>query len=108
MLIFLETPVFTRRIAALLSDLEYATLQGTLIVNPESGDLIPGSGGLRKIRWHQQNRGKGKRGGMRIIYYWYSPGSVIYMLLAYSKGAQDDLSASEKRILKKLVTEEFP
>lgn len=78
-----------------------------LIVNPESGDLIPGSGGLRKIRWHQPNRGKGKRGGIRIIYYWYGPDGVIYMLLAYAKGDQDDLSASEKRVLKKLVTKEF-
>jgi len=107
MLEFLETPIFTRRIAELLSESEYASLQGALIVNPESGDLIPGTGGLRKIRWQESQRGKGKRGGVRIIYYWYRPESLIYMLLAYSKGEQDDLSASEKRILKRLVAEEF-
>ncbi|MGZ8831345.1 MAG: toxin, partial [Thermoanaerobaculia bacterium] len=69
MLEFLETPVFTRRIADLLTDSEYAALQGTLIVNPESGDLIPGTGGLRKIRWQELQRGEGKRSGVRIIYY---------------------------------------
>ena len=107
MLEFLETPVFTRRIAALLSDSEYAALQGTLILNPESGDLIPGSGGIRKVRWQQPQRGKGKRGGVRIIYYWYNPESIVYMLFAYSKDEQDDLSSTEKRVLKRLVKEQF-
>ncbi|HEV8659885.1 MAG TPA: hypothetical protein VGS96_14860 [Thermoanaerobaculia bacterium] len=59
------------------------------------------------MRWQESQRGKGKRGGVRIIYYWYNAGSVIYMLLAYSKGAKDDLGASEKRMLKRLVSEEF-
>lgn len=107
MLEFLETPVFTRQVTDLLSDTEYAALQGALIVNPESGDLIPGTGGLRKMRWQETRRGKGKRGGIRVIYYWYSPRSVIYMLLTYSKDQQDDLTATQKRILKRLVTEEF-
>ena len=107
MLEFFETPVFTRRIRELMSDSEYAALQGTLIVNPDAGDLIPGTGGLRKIRWQESQRGKGKRGGVRVIYYWYDAESVIYMLLAYSKSERDDLSASEKRILKRLVSEEF-
>jgi len=107
MLEFLETPVFTRQVRDLLSDPEYAALQGALIVNPESGDLIPGTGGLRKMGWQETRRGKGKRGGIRVIYYWYSPRSVIYMLLVYSKDQQDDLTATQKRILKRLVTEEF-
>jgi hypothetical protein len=106
MLEFFENPVFTRRITALLSDAEYAALQGALIVNPEAGDLIPGTGGLRKIRWQQSQRGKGKRGGVRVIYYMYRQEGVIYMLFAYSKGEQDDLSASEKRILRQLIEEE--
>lgn len=107
MLEFLETPVFTRQITGLLSDFEYAALQGALVVNPEAGDLIPGTGGLRKIRWHESQRGKGKRGGVRVIYYTYRPEGVIYMLLAYSKGEKEDLSASEKRVLKQFVEEEF-
>ena len=107
MLEFFETPVFTRQITSLLEDREYAALQGALVVDPQVGDLIPGSGGLRKIRWNEARRGKGKRGGERVIYYWYGAGEVIYMLLAYSKGERDDLSASQKRILRQLVAEEF-
>ena len=107
MLEFFETEVFTRRITGLLSDTEYAALQGALIVNPEAGDLIPGTGGLRKIRWQQSQRGKGKRGGVRVIYYAYRSENIIYMLLAYSKGEKDDLSASEKRLLRQFVAKEF-
>lgn len=107
MLEFRETAMFTRAVTSLLADDEYAELQGTLVVDPEAGDLIPGMRGLRKLRWRQRSRGKGKRGGVRVIYYWYERGSLIYMLLAYSKGAQDDLTATEKRVLKQLVTEEF-
>lgn len=67
MAVFFETSVFTRRVTELLSDYEYAELQRTLVANPNAGDVIPGSGGLRKIRWAAQ--GRGKRGGVRIIYY---------------------------------------
>ncbi len=107
MLEFLETPVFTRQILDLLSDSEYSALQGALVVDPEAGDLLPGTGGVRKIRWLEAKRGKGKRGAVRIIYYWYEPRSTVYMLLAYSKGNRDNLNAVEKRILKRLVSEEF-
>ena len=107
MLEFFETTVFTRQITALLADSDYAALQGTLVVDPEAGDLIPGTGGLRKIRWSEQRRGRGKRGGVRVIYYWYGSEEVIYMLLAYSKGERDDLTAAQKRGLKRLVMEEF-
>ena len=107
MLEFQETHIFTREITSLLTEDEYAELQGVLIVQPEAGDVIPGTGGLRKLRWTQRRRGKGKRGGIRVIYYWYVNGSLIYMLLAYSKNQQDDLSTSEKRLLSRLVAEEF-
>jgi len=104
---FRETGLFTRDITALLSDEEYAELQGALVVNPEAGDLIKQTGGLRKLRWSQQSRGKGKRGGVRVIYYWYASGLLIYMLLAYSKDEQDDLSNAQKKLLVSLVNEEF-
>jgi mRNA-degrading endonuclease RelE of RelBE toxin-antitoxin system len=104
---FRETALFTRAVTALLSDDEYAELQGTLIVNPEAGEVIKEAGGLRKLRWSQQRRGKGKRGGVRIIYYWYAAGPLIYMLLAYSKDERDDLSAAQKKALAQLVREEF-
>ena len=107
MLEFRETDMFTRAVTTLLTDDEYAKLQHGLIVDPAAGDLISGSGGLRKIRWQQGSRGKGKRGGIRVIYYWYASGSLIYMLLAYSKGQQDDLTSREKRLLSRLVAEEF-
>jgi len=104
---FRETDLFTRAVTALLSDEEYAELQGALIVDPEAGDVIKDTGGLRKLRWRQERRGKGKRGGVRIIYYWYSAGSLIYMLLAYSKDERDDLSAAQKKALARLVREEL-
>lgn len=107
MLEFRETALFTRAVTTLLSDDEYAELQGTLVVNPEAGDVIKETGGLRKLRWGQQRRGKGKRGGVRVIYYWYAAGSLIYMLLAYSKDERDDLSIEQKRLLARLVREEF-
>lgn len=107
MLEFLETDVFTRDITTLLEDEEYAELQGVLIIQPEAGDLIKGTGGLRKLRWGQARRGKGKRSGIRVIYYWYTQGSLIYMLLAYSKDQREDLSMEQKRILTRLVKEEF-
>ena len=103
---FRETDAFTRAITQLLSDDEYAQLQGVLIVNPAAGDLIQGTGGLRKLRWSEARRGQGKRGGMRVIYYWIVDEEIIYMLLAYSKGERDDLSAKQKKALAKLVEEE--
>lgn len=107
MLEFRETDFFTKRITELLTDDEYAELQGALILDPEAGDVIKDAGGLRKIRWSQRRRGKGKRSGVRVIYYWYLPGELIYMLLAYSKDEQDDLDSRQRRVLSKLVAQEF-
>jgi hypothetical protein len=96
MLEFIETAVFTRAIANLLTDFEYSELQGALLVNPEAGDLIPGTSGLRKVRWREGRRGKGKRGGIRVIYYWYQSGSLIYMLLAYLKSGKTTSQRAKK------------
>ena len=89
----IETPIFTKRISDVLSDDEYRKLQWTLVVNPESGSLIPGTRGLRKLRW--DIAGKGKRGGLRIIYYWYMRDEVIYMLLPYKKTEQAELTKKQ-------------
>lgn len=67
-MVFIETPIFTKLVIELLSDDSYAELQQMLLLRPDAGDVIPGSGGLRKVRW--RIAGQGKRGGLRIIYYW--------------------------------------
>ena len=102
---FLETPVFTTAVTSLLSDEEYRQLQLALLIRPEQGALIRGSGGLRKVRWGAG--GRGKRGGVRVIYYWHRGDQTLYMLLVYSKSAQDDLTAAQLRVLRRLVQEEF-
>lgn len=107
MLEFRETELFTKAVTDLLSDDEYAELQGALIVDPEAGNVIKETGGLRKLRWSQERRRKGKRSGVRVIYYWYATGSLIYMLLAYSKDERADMSAAQKKALSRLVREEF-
>lgn len=107
MLAFRETSLFTRRVVERLTDADYLELQTALIFQPELGDVIPNSGGIRKLRWSETRRGKGKRGGVRVIYYWYAAGSLIYFLHIYSKNEQADLSDDEKKALRKLVTREF-
>ena len=97
----IETPIFTRRIKGLLSDDEYSKLQLALAINPEAGAVIPGSRGLRKLRWIVS--GKGKRGGLRIIYYWYMRDEKIYMLFSYKKKEQDDLTSEQIKILNEYV-----
>jgi mRNA-degrading endonuclease RelE of RelBE toxin-antitoxin system len=77
---FVETPVFTKLAKELLPDDEYRALQIALLLRPEQGSLIKGSGGLRKVRWTR--KGIGKRGGVRIIYYWQPDEQVFYMLFA--------------------------
>ncbi len=104
-MIFLETPVFTRQIKGLIDDEEYRLLQARLIANPDAGDLIPRSGGLRKIRMGVA--GRGKRGGARVIYYWVTAKSQIYMLLAYAKNVQEDLTEEQLRVMRDLVKQEF-
>jgi len=97
----IETPIFTRRINDVLSDDEYGRLQWTLVINPEAGAVIPGCRGLRKLRWTIP--GKGKRGGLRIIYYWYTQDEKIYMLLPYKKSEQGDLTHKQIKILSDYV-----
>ena len=102
---FIETPVFTKELKNLLKDEEYRALQLALLFRPEQGALIPGSGGLRKLRWSQ--KGKGKRGGYRVIYYWDEKQETFYMLLAYAKSKQEDLTPTQMKVLTKLVKEEL-
>lgn len=100
-----ETSVFTRQIRSLLRDDEYKGLQERLVINPLAGAVIRGSGGLRKVRWAVA--GRGKSGGIRVIYYYVASGDRIFMLAAYSKGAKEDLTDKEVAALRKLVKEEL-
>ena len=102
---FVETPVFTTAVTSLLAEEEYRQLQIALLIRPAQGTLIRGTGGLRKLRWGA--RGRGKRGGVRVIYYWHPAGELLYMLLIYAKSDQDDVTPSQLRVLRRLVQEEF-
>ena len=104
-MVILETSVFTRQVQDLLSDEEYRKLQAALVGKPTLGPLIRGSGGLRKVRWALP--GKGKRGGVRVIYYWAAREEQLFMLLMYSKSERDDLTPSQLRLLRKLVEEQY-
>ena len=102
---FIETPVFTAALRRHLSDEAYRALQLALVLRPEQGAVIAGSGGLRKLRWAAV--GRGKRGGLRVIYYWVPDEEVFYMLYAYAKNEQGDLTPAQVRVLARLVREEF-
>jgi len=104
-MVFVEFPNFTKRVTELLDDEDYRRLQAALIANPELGDLIRGTGGLRKARWSA--KGRGKRGGVRVIYYWLRKRYQVLMLLIYPKSARDDLTADERTLLAKLVEQEL-
>ena len=100
---FIETSTFTRLLEGLLTDDEYAGLQSVLVENPELGDIIRGGGGIRKLR-HALS-GRGKSGGVRVIYYWLRDDGQIYMLLIYPKSKKDTLTAQEIAVLRDLVKE---
>jgi len=102
-MLFIETPTFTRLIAALLDDAEYANLQTKLSQYPDAGDLIKNGGGIRKLRW--KRAGTGKSGGIRVIYYWLTADHQILMLTAYPKSLKDNLTDQETAILRSLVKE---
>ena len=102
-MIFIETTIFTKAIIKQLTDDSYKLLQKSLIINPENGTLIPGSNGLRKLRWGLED--KGKSGGIRVIYFWDKENSGVYMLLSYSKNEMDNLSQKELVKISKLVRE---
>lgn len=102
---FVETPIFTEDIVELLPDEDYRMLQLALALRPEAGPVIRGSGGIRKLRWSVP--GRGKRGGVRIMYYWAKGEDVVYMLLAYVKNRQENLTPQQLRVLRALVQKEF-
>ncbi len=100
-MIFIETPLFTRRLRELLDDDSYAAFQRLLAERPEMGGVIEGTGGIRKVR--VASGGHGKRGGSRVIYYHFSSASQIALLLIYPKNEKDDLTADERKALRQII-----
>jgi mRNA-degrading endonuclease RelE of RelBE toxin-antitoxin system len=104
-MLIVETPVFTKRVLDILTDDEYRELQYFLAQYPDAGDIIPGSHGLRKLRWTIS--GKGKRGGTRIIYYWLRPRDTILMLFVFKKNERSDLTKDQLKTLRSIAAKEL-
>ena len=100
-MIFIETPIFTRRSKELMDDDAYIAMQKVLVLNPSIGDVIEGTGGIRKMR--VAAKGHGKRGGARVIYYHFVSVSQIALLMIYPKNEQQDLTAEERKALKAVI-----
>ena len=100
-MVIIETSIFTKIITSMMKDEEYRLLQESLIIKPDVGAIIQGSGGLRKARWKLE--GKGKSGGIRYIYYWVSEDNQIIMLYAYRKSKQETLTSEQIGILKSAI-----
>ncbi len=101
---FRETSVFTKRVTEHLDDEEYANLQLSLVLDPKRGRVIPNGGGIRKLRWGAGDRGK--RGGLRVIYYYISKDNTTYMLYVYDKSQQGDLTRDQVKVLRSIVKED--
>jgi mRNA-degrading endonuclease RelE of RelBE toxin-antitoxin system len=98
---FIEAPIFSKLVYNYLTDDEYAALQWTLAVRPETGKVIPGSGGLRKIRWLA--KGAGKRGGTRIIYYFQKENEEIWLITIYAKSEAEKIPTKTLKAIKEAL-----
>ena len=105
--VFVELPPFERHRADYLDDDAFLRLQRLLMLNPEAGDVIPGTGGLRKLRFGDERRGKGKRGGLRVIYYWWDTGSQFWLFTVFDKDEMSDLTITERKALKEMIKQEL-
>lgn len=105
--VFVELPPFERYRADYLDDEGFRGLQAALMRAPEAGDLIPDAGGLRKLRHADARRGKGKRGGLRVIYYWWDGGGQFWLFTLYDKDEAADLSRDERKLLKAMLKSEL-
>jgi mRNA-degrading endonuclease RelE of RelBE toxin-antitoxin system len=105
MMRFVETPAFTAALRRHLDDEQYRALQVSLLLRPEQRALIPGGRGLRKLRWRAE--GRGKRGGVRVIYYWAPADDNCLMVYLYAKNEEGDLTREQLRLLARVAREEF-
>jgi hypothetical protein len=104
---FLESPAFTRCVADYLADDAYRSLQQAMAREPDKGDLMPGTGGFRKLRWADPRRGKGRRGGLRVIYCYFETAQQIWLMSVYDKNEAADLTPKEKRALSEAIESEL-
>ena len=98
---FIELPVFTRYVADCLDDADLAALQRTLAANPEAGDVVPGTRGVRKLRWTRP--GMGKRGGLRVLYYVHDVRGRVWLLTVYTKSARENIAVATLNALRELA-----
>jgi hypothetical protein len=104
---FFEAPDCTRYVSSYLTDDEYREMQGRLATAPEAGDMIPGTGGFRKLRWADPKPGKGQRGGLRVIYYYFPGERQIWFITLYGKNEASDLTPKQKQALKSAIEDEL-
>lgn len=105
--VFVELPPFERHRADYLGDDAFRTLQDLLMRHPEAGDPMPGTGGLRKLRFVDARRGKGKRGGLRVIYYWWVTGLQFWLFTLYDKDEMTDLTPQQRQTFKAMIKAEL-
>jgi hypothetical protein len=105
--VFVELPPFQRHRGVYLDDDAFLRLQLLLMSNPEAGEVIPGTGGLRKLRFADEKRSKGKRGGLRVIYYWWDTGAQFWLFTVFDKDEMSDLTGSERKALKEMIKREL-
>jgi hypothetical protein len=104
--LFIELPAFERYRRDYLDDEAYLGLQHAMMKQPDKGDVIEGTGGLRKLRHADPRRGKGTRGGLRVIYYWWQAGRQFWLFTLYDKDEASDLSPQERDALKTMLNRE--
>jgi hypothetical protein len=104
--LFVELPAFERHRSGYLDDEAFSALQAALMADPEAGDVIQDTGGLRKVRFTDSRRGKGKRGGLPVISYWWAPGRQLWLFTLYGKGEVSDLTAEQRKFLGEVLKAE--
>jgi hypothetical protein len=105
--LFVELPAFERHRSEYLDDEAFSALQAALMADPEAGDVIRDTGGLRKVRFSDGRRGKGKRGGLRVIYFWWAPGRQFWLFTLYRKGEVSDLTAEQRKVVREVLKAEL-
>ena len=105
--VFVELPAFERHRAEYLDDEGFGALQHELMRNPAAGDVIEGTGGLRKMRFADRRRGKGKRGGLRVVYYWWEAGMQFWLFTLYDKDQAADLTPQQRKALRAMIKAEL-